>query len=344
MAPLTNGRVFFNAYPEGYPVPGKTTVYDATETIDLDTVPLNGGFLLKTLELSIDPYMRGRMRPLNKTMYAAPYEIGQVIPSFGVGVVLRSENSKVKVGNHIYGLLEHRQYVVRKDLEGLQVLVNPSNLPWSAFIGVLGMPGRTAFMAWKEYSSGRRCGETVFVSAGAGPVGSLVIQLAKLDGLKVIASAGSDEKVQFMKDIGTDVAFNYKTTKTADVLEKEGPIDIYWDNVGGETLEAAIDASRINARFIECGMISAYNSGHTFPIHNFGQIIGKSLTFHGFIVDRLREKWEEEFYKTVPPLVASGQIKFKEDMYNGLESVGDAILAVQKGTNKAKVVIHVADE
>ncbi|KAF8891568.1 hypothetical protein CPB84DRAFT_1826199 [Gymnopilus junonius] len=343
MAPVANGRVLFNSYPTGYPEPGKTAVYDTTETIDLDTVSLNGGFLLKTLDISIDPYLRGRMVQPTTSSYSSSWEIGQVINSHAVGIVLRSENSDVKVGDHIVGMLEHKQYSVIKSLEGLRVIDNPSKLPWSAFVGVLGMPGQTAFMAWREYSSAKK-GETVFVSTGAGSVGSLVIQLAKLDGLKVIASAGSDEKVQFMKEVGADVAFNYKTTKTEEVLVKEGPIDIYWDNVGGETLEAAIDAAKLNARFIECGMISAYNTGYSFPIRNFFQIIGKSLTFHGFVIGRLVAKWGAEFYKTIPPLVASGQIKFKEHIYKGLEADGDVLLAVQKGTNNGKAIVHVADE
>lgn len=121
------------------------------------------------------------------------------------------------------------------------------------------MPGKTADFGWKELSLAKK-GEVAFVTAGAGPVGQLVIQLAKLDGLKVIASAGSDEKVEYLKTLGADVAFNYKTSKTAEVLDKEGPINVYWDNVGGETLEAAIDHAAVGARFIECGMISGYNN------------------------------------------------------------------------------------
>ena len=121
------------------------------------------------------------------------------------------------------------------------------------------MAGKTADFGWKEFSAAK-VGDVAFITAGAGPVGQLVIQLAKLDGLKVIASAGSDEKVAYLKTLGADVAFNYKTNKTAEVLEKEGPINVYWDNVGGETLEAAINHAAIGARFIECGMISAYNA------------------------------------------------------------------------------------
>ncbi|KAJ3517329.1 hypothetical protein NLJ89_g582 [Agrocybe chaxingu] len=342
MAPVTNGRIIFNSVPTGFPVPGETTIYDTTETIDLDAAPLDGGFLLKTLELSVDPYMRGAMRAPEKKSYSPPFALGQPLRGYGVGVVLRSENPQVKAGDHLYGFFEHKQYSIRKDLTGLQVVENAYNLPWSVFVGVVGMPGKTAYMAWKEYAHPKQ-GETVFISTGAGPVGSFVIQLAKADGLKVIASAGSEEKVQFMKEVGADVAFNYKTTNTAEVLEKEGPIDIYWDNVGGETLEAALSAANVNARFIECGMISGYNSGGA-PVRNIFLVIGKSITMTGFIVSRIEHKYNEQFYKEVPAKVASGELKYREHVYNGLEKLGDVILAVQKGENKAKAVVHVADD
>ncbi|KAJ3503200.1 hypothetical protein NLJ89_g8539 [Agrocybe chaxingu] len=341
MAPVVNGRVLFNSIPEGFPIPGTTVIYDTSEHIDPESVPLDGGFLLKTLELSIDPYMRGRMRDAKIESYVPAFELGEPLLGYGVGVVLRSEYPGIKPGDHIYGGLEHKEYAIRKDLNLLSVIENPHNIPWSAFVGVLGMPGMTAYIGWKEYARAKK-GEVVFVTTGAGPVGSLVIQLAKADGLKVIASAGSDEKVQFMKELGADVAFNYKTSSVAEVLAKEGPIDIYWDNVGGKTLEAALDNAKIRARFIECGMITGYNTGYE-PIRNLGLIIGKTISLHGFLVFHLEAKYIAEFYRELTPKVASGEIKYREHVYSGLESVGEAILAVQKGENKAKAVVHVAD-
>jgi len=342
MAPVTNAQVIFNSVPSGFPEPGKTTVYDTSEKIDLETSHLNGGALLKMLVFSIDPYLRGRMREPAKKSYSAPFTLGKPLDSHGVGVVLRSEISGVKAGDHIYGLFPHKQYNIVSSLKGLRILDNKFNLPWSVYIGVAGMPGKTAYMAWKEYSRAKK-GEVVFVTAGGGPVGSLVIQIAQQDGLKVIASAGSEDKVKFMKDIGADVAFNYKTTKTADVLEKEGPIDVYWDNVGGETLEAALDAASSGARFIECGMIAGYNTGGA-PVKNIAQIVGKSITMQGFIVGNIAAKYEDEFYDFIPAKIANGEIKYSEHIYEGLESVGDAMLAVQKGTNTGKAVVHVADD
>ncbi|KAF9464072.1 hypothetical protein BDZ94DRAFT_1257474 [Collybia nuda] len=286
--------------------------------------------------------MRGRMRSPEVKSYSPPYFVGEPTSGYGVGVVVRSEHEGVKVGDHIYGGLTHEEYSVRKGLEGLRIIKKEQNLPWSVYVGAAGMPGMTAYMAWKEYSKAKK-GEVAFVTTGGGPVGSFVIQMAKLDGLKVIASAGSDEKVKFMKDIGADVAFNYKTTSTAEVLEKEGPIDVYWDNVGGETLEAALNGAAVGARFIECGMISAYN-GNGKPIQNLFLVIGKSISMHGFIVFRLEEKYIEEFYATVPAKLASGEIKYTEEIVRGLDAVGEAMLSVQKGTNKAKLVVVVADE
>ncbi|KAF8157829.1 alcohol dehydrogenase [Crassisporium funariophilum] len=341
MAPVTNGRVIFKSIPEGFPEPGKTTVFDGSQKIDLENVPLNGGFLLKVLELSVDPYMRGRMRDPKKDSYVPAFTIGEPLSNHGIGVVVRSENSGVKSGDFVYGFLEYQNYQIIKSMDGMRVIKNAEKLPLSTYVGVLGMPGKTAYMAWKEYSRAQK-GQTVFVSGGAGPVGSLVIQLAKLDGCKVIGSAGSEEKVKFMKECGADVAINYKTEKTLEILQKEGPLNIYWDNVGGETLDAALETAAINAIFIECGMISGYNSGGK-PVTKLENVFAKSLNMHGFIVHRLEHKYLEEFYNVMTPKVVSGQIKHREDVYSGLDKAGDVILAVQQGKNKSKAVIHVAD-
>ncbi|OSD00543.1 NAD-P-binding protein [Trametes coccinea BRFM310] len=342
MAPVKNGRYLFNEVPTGFPEPGKTTVYDDSETIDPDTVPLNGGFLVKVLVLSVDPYLRGKMRDASQKSYSPAFELGKPLYNFGVGVVVRSENDAVKPGDHLYGIFKFQHYVIENDPSRFKVL-KEEGLPWSAYVGIAGMPGETAVYAWKEYAHAKK-GETVFVTAGAGPVGATVIQLAKADGLKVIASAGSDEKVAFMREIGADVAFNYKTVNTRKVLEKEGPINIYWDNVGGETLEAALDFAERHARFIECGMISQYNTTDPYPIKNLMHIVAKELTINGFIVGTIRPKYEEWFYSTWPKRVASGEIKYKEDRVRGLENAGKAIVDVQSGRNFGKSVVIVADE
>ncbi|KAF8193890.1 hypothetical protein K438DRAFT_1828217 [Mycena galopus ATCC 62051] len=342
MAPIRNARVLFNSVPNGYPVPGETTIYDTTQEIDLETVPLNGGILVKTLVLSVDPYFRGRMRPTSKG-YIGSFKLGEPLDGFGVGVVLRSENPEVAVGKHIYGpTMLHQEYTVLSELGHARVIEKHPDLPWTVYVGALGMPGQTAFVAWKEYSEAKP-GEVAFVTTGAGGVGAVVVQLAKEAGLKVISSAGSDEKVKFMQSIGADVAFNYKTTDTREVLEKEGPIDIFWDNVGGEVLDAAIEFAAQNGRFIECGSISGYNTGQT-PLKNFSMMVGKCLHFHGFLVWPLLPKYSEEFYATMPEKFASGKFKYSEEITKGLDKVGEVILAVQMGTSKGKSVVVVAEE
>ncbi|KAJ7923769.1 hypothetical protein B0H13DRAFT_2654999 [Mycena leptocephala] len=341
MAPVTNGRILFNAIPEDYPIPGKTTVYDTTETIDLENAPLNGGVLIKVLVLSIDPYMRGRLRAPEIKSYMPAFPLGQPLMGGGVGVVLRSEVAGVEAGSHVWGLLLHQEYMIAPSLGMLEVIERDPKLDWSVYIGAAGMPGETAFMGWRAYSEAKK-GEVAFVSTGAGPVGSMVIQIAKQEGLKVIASAGSDEKVQFMKEIGADVAFNYKTTDVREVLAKEGPIDIYWDNVGGSTLDAAMEFANNHSRFIECGQISGYNNGYQ-PMKNPSLIVFKSMHFHGFMVSTLRPKYTAQFRAEVIPKLVSGEFKFSEDITRGLDKVGDVLLAVQKGTNTGKAVVVVAD-
>ncbi|KAI0719028.1 NAD-P-binding protein [Fomitopsis betulina] len=348
MAPVRNARSLFHSVPapNTYPEPGKATRYDDSQTIDLDTVPLNGGFLIKTLVLSIDPYMRGKMRDPSVKSYSPPYVIGQPFVNFGVGLVLRSEHSAVKAGDHVYGVIPFQEYTVVAEPAQLgptvfRVLENKEGLPWSVYVGVCGMPGATAHHAWLEFANAKP-GETAFVTAAAGPVGATVVQIAKAAGLKVIASAGSDAKLAFVRSLGADVVFNYKTEDTRAVLEHEGGIDVFWDNVGGATFEAALDVAHGQARFIECGMISAYNA-EPYGVKNLMQIVAKEVRVSGFIVGNLYHKYREQFYNEFPAAVAAGTIKYSEDISHGLESVGEAIVAVQKGTNNGKKIIVVAD-
>ncbi|EMD34313.1 hypothetical protein CERSUDRAFT_117192 [Gelatoporia subvermispora B] len=343
MTPVRNGRHLYNEVPTGFPEPGKTTIQDDSQTIELENVPLNGGILVKTLVVSIDPYMRGRMRDPSVKSYSPPYVIGEPLNNFGVGKVLRSETPKFKSGDHIYGILLFQEYNVVKDLAEFRLLENKEGLPWTVYVGVCGMPGQTAYYAWKEWSAAQK-GEVAFVTAAAGPVGATVVQLAKADGCKVIASAGSDEKVAFVSSLGADAAFNYKTTNTSKVLQMEGPINIYWDNVGGETLEAAIEAAQPVSRFIECGMISQYNTKTPYPVKNITSIVSKQLRIYGFLVFSMHGKYREQFYAEMPRRVASGEIKYQEDIVRGLDKVGEAILDVQTGRNKGKKVIIVADD
>ncbi|KAH9960658.1 alcohol dehydrogenase [Russula dissimulans] len=347
MAPVVNAKYLF-ANPielggSGLPEPGKTVVYDTSDTIDLETVALNGSFLAKTLNVAIDPYMhRTKLRDSRISSYASAYEVGKPIYGYGVAVILRSENAAFKPGDHVYSArTPHEQYWIPVDASLYKVIKNEVGLPWEAYVGVLGMPAQTAYIGWKEFSKAKK-GETVFVSAAAGGVGSIVVQLAKRDGCRVIASAGTDEKVAWLRTLGADVAFNYKTDDMRAILLREG-VHIFWDNVGGETLDLAIEAAQNRARFIECGM-SSIAGPNPYRLKNQVMILRKELSINGFIVINWLDKYEAGFYEEFPPLVKSGEIKFEADVVYGLDKVGEALLEVANGTNRAKKIVVVAEE
>ncbi|KAJ8087197.1 hypothetical protein PM082_006027 [Marasmius tenuissimus] len=341
MAPVRNGRVIFKEIPTGYPEPGKHTVYEDSNTIDLDNVPLNGNVLVKSLVLSVDPYLRSKMRDPKEPSYQEAFTLGEPLYTLGIGKVVRSENKDYKPGDYVHGLMNFEEYTIPKHI--LMKVTKEAGLLWPVYIGAAGMPGQTAYYAWKEYSQAKK-GEVTFVSGGAGPVGQMVIQLAKLDGMKVIASAGSEDKVRECKEAGADIAFNYKDVSTEEVLKKEGPLNVYWDNVGGPTLDAALGATATHARVIVCGMISEYNNKNGTNLKNLWTVFGRSLHIHGFLVFDLAPKWQEDFYKVVPQKIASGELKHREDITKGLENVGQALVDVQRGNNFGKKVILVADD
>lgn len=210
------------------------------------------------------------------------------------------------------------------------------------------MPGQAAYYGWRAYANPKP-NEVVFVSTAGGPVGSMVVQLAKKAGCKVIASAGSAEKVEFARSVGADVAFNYKEQDTAEVLKKEGPVDIYWDGVGGSTLDAFLGNGADHARVIVCGMISAYNdsTGNGVNMKNLVSILVRRMHVTGFLIFDLakeRPEYETEFYETFPKQLASGELKWSEDITKGLVHAGEAILEVQEGRNTGKKVVVVAEE
>ncbi|CAE6373690.1 unnamed protein product [Rhizoctonia solani] len=315
MSPIANRSAIYNSVPDGYPILNETIIL-GIDTIDLESTPLNGGVLVKSLWLSIDPYLRERIRDPSVKSYAPGYQLGKPIWGYAVVQVVRSELADLKAGDFL---------VVAE----CRMVCQTTLLGQTAFYGleVVGKPVK---------------GETIFVSSGASAVGSLVAQLSKSKGLKVIASAGSDDKVAFMKSIGVDVAFNYKTEKAEDVLAREGPIDIYWDN-------AALGAFAPGGRVVMCGNMSGYNTKEPYGIKNTPQILFKRLRVEGFYWFLAGEAYEgqknkpERFVQAVVPLVKSGQLKWSEQVYDGIESVGEAIIAVQRGTATAKVVVKVGD-
>ncbi|VDB99984.1 unnamed protein product [Peniophora sp. CBMAI 1063] len=347
MAPIRNARAYYAAVPTEYIEPDVHVKYDDSRTIDLDTVKLNGGFLLKTLCLSVDPYMRGKMRDPKIKSYTPPFEFNQSLYGYGLGKVIRSEDEAYKPGDVVHGMVFHEEYsVYNGPLTPFVPFHKLENigLPWSVYTGVLGMPGQTAYYGWKAYSKAK-AGETAFVSTAAGAVGSLVVQLAKRDGLRVIASSGSDDKVAYAKECGADVSFNYKTEKVWDVLEREEKgLDIYFDNVGGDHLDAALASANRFGRVLMCGMASQYNGQQPYVLKNLGQAIGKVITLQGLLYNVLRPQFQDEFFATIPQLVKDGTIKYREDVTNGLQTVGQALNDVGSGKNFGKRVVVVAED
>ena len=337
-----NGRHLLKEYPSGYPIPGTTTVYDTSERLDLDNVPLNGGVLAKLVVLSIDPYLRTTIKA--NTPGSVP--LGKPLTGFGIVKVIRSEVSAHSAGDYLSVLgVDHQEYSIftKDQLSSAELLKPDDRLPLSVHLGAAGSAGLTGFAGWREFAKAKK-GDTVFVSTAAGAVGSLVVQLAKYEGLKVVGSAGSDEKVNFLKELGVNVAFNYKTTDTREILKKEGPIDIYWDNVGGDILDAALENANTGARVIICGAISSYNNAATSAgVRNLIHLTFKEINLYGLSYFALAPKYDAEFKQTVIPKLADGTFKYLEDRKYGLNQAPQAMLDVQNGGNSGKSVIILSD-
>ena len=240
------GFIFKSPPSGGYPVPGENILVEARD-FDLDTSPPKEGLTTKNFYASFDPYQRGRMRTPEKKSYNQPYEIGKPIPNSVVAKVIKSDNAKFKEGDVVVGMIGTEEYsIVSGEVanSSIRKLENPYDLDSKLFIGALGMPGLTAYSSFYEIGKPKK-GETIFISAASGAVGQLVGQLAKHEGLTVIGSVGSDEKLDFIKkELGFDEGFNYKKEKPSDALTRLAPkgIDIYYENVGGEQLDAALAA------------------------------------------------------------------------------------------------------
>ncbi|KAL5338485.1 hypothetical protein BJX70DRAFT_398625 [Aspergillus crustosus] len=339
-----NKSLIFKSIPEGYPVPG--------EHLDLEDAPYDAnaaapadGVFLQSLYTSFDPYMRGRMRRPEIKSYSPPLQLGKPIESATIAKVLRSNNASYNEGDLVIGRLPIQQYVVvgADELSRISALENPLGIEdIRVFLGALGMPGLTAYSSLYEIGQPKK-GETVFVSAASGAVGQLVGQLAKHEGLKVIGSVGSDEKLDYiLKDLGFDGGFNYKKEKPADALARLAPngIDIYYENVGGEHLEAALDAINNFGRIVVCGMISQYNSA-PYPIKNISYVLTKRLTMRGFIVNDagMGDKYTKEHQENVQKWIKDGSFKTLTYETEGIENAAEGLVGIFYGKNKGKAVL-----
>ncbi|GAA5969306.1 hypothetical protein JCM11641_007545 [Rhodosporidiobolus odoratus] len=340
MPSVANQTVIFNEVPEGLPQPGKT-LKKVEEQIDLDASLESGSILVKVKCLSLDPYLRGRMRAPGIESYVPEFPLGKVIQNFGIGEVLKSENDKFSKGQHLYGSFSFQQYSVvpKAEADTLRIIENKEGLEWTTWVGAAGMPGQTAWWGMEKIGKPQK-GETVFVSGATGPVGQVTIGLAHRAGAKVIASAGSDEKVKYLKEeLGVEVAFNYKKEDTKAVLQKykkeQGGYQIFVDNVAGPTLEAVLKTIEKQGRLVQIGAINDYN-GEPYGIKNIFQIVAKELKVEGFII---LNHDVSAFYDSVPKWLADGSLpKPKEHVYKGLDD-GQSFLDLFTGANFGKAVI-----
>ncbi len=331
----TNGReVRLVARPQGMPV---TSDFEVAEVEG--RAPGEGEVLVRNLFLSVDPYMRGRMNDVKS--YVPPFELGKVMDGGAVGEVAASTVASHAVGDLVLHGLGWRELAVGP-AKAFKVLDRGDFSP-SYYLGVLGMPGLTAYAGLFDVA-GFTDGETVFVSGAAGAVGSLVGQLAKARGGRVVGSAGSAEKVAWLtEELGFDSAFDYKTGPVAKQLRAAAPdgIDVYFDNVGGEHLEAAIGSLKVHGRAAICGMISAYNSAEPPPApRNLAQVIGKRLKLQGFLVSD-HGHLQGEFVREVGPMLADGRLKAQETVADGIDGAVEAFLALMSGGNTGKMVVRV---
>ena len=303
----------------------------------------NGEILVQNIYMSVDPYMRGRMN--DRKSYVPPFQLGQPLEGGCVGRVVKSNKGLFQVGDFVAGMLGWREYFV-SDGQAL-VKVDPGLAPIQSYLGTLGMPGMTAWAGLLSIGKPRE-GETVFVSGAAGAVGSTVCQIAKLKGCRVVGSAGSDDKVSWLlKEAGVDAAFNYK--KVDDVITEVGRhcpsgIDVYFENVGGAHLEAALEHMNTHGRIVMCGMISMYNATEPVPgPTNLAYIVAKQLTMQGFIVIDHYDKLQQ-FYSDMGKWIAEGKIKSKETVVDGLNNAPKAFIGLFKGENFGKMIVKIGQD
>ncbi len=299
-----------------------------------------GEFLVKNLWMSVDPYMRGRMKAGES--YVPAFKIGEPLEGGCIGEVVESRHEQFARGDKVLGNLGWREYW-KSTGQGVTV-VDPDLVPLQAYLGVLGMTGMTAWVGLNKIAE-LKSGSTVFVSAASGAVGSIVCQLAKAKECRVIGSAGTPEKIAWLKDkAGVDAVINYKETDDlAGDLAKYAAdgIDVYFDNVGGEHLEAAIEVMNDFGCCVECGMISTYNATEP-PVapRNLFKVIAKRIRMQGFIV-RDHLQFQNEFIQEMASLINAKKVVWEETVTNGLDHAAEAFIGLFEGDNLGKQLVRI---
>ncbi len=331
--PSTNRKFTLAARPAGMP---------KESDFQLVSEPLpalaEGQILLRTQYLSVDPYMRGRMNGVRT--YADPVDIGQVMVGGTVGEVVESRNGDFRASEIVTGYWGWQEFAI-SDGQGLRKL-DPNLVPPSTALGVLGMPGMTAYFGFLEICQ-PKAGETVVVSGAAGAVGSLVGQIAKIKGCRAVGIAGSDAKVAWITgELGFDAAFNYKTTENYVTKLKQlcpNGIDCYFDNVGGPITEAIFPVLNTRARIAICGQISQYNLARAqsgAPV--FSELLNKSAKAEGFIVLQFADRYAEGMAQ-MAKWIKEEEIKYRETFVEGFENMPRALIGVLSGENTGKMIV-----
>jgi NADPH-dependent curcumin reductase CurA len=331
-----NYQILFKSRPEGAP---------SAENFEVVETPIprpgQGQMLRRTVWLSVDPYMRGRMSTAKS--YVSPAKLGEPMVGQTVSQVVESNDPQFGPGDFVLAYDGWQTHAVG-DAKGLRKL-DPSQAPLSWSLGVLGMPGLTAYVAVVDIGQ-PKAGETVVVSAAAGAVGSIAGQIAKLRGARVVGIAGSDEKCSFVTgDLGFDVCINYKRDEFRDELHAAVPdgIDVYIDNVGGAILDAVLRRINVHARIPIVGLISQYNDTRPAPGPNLQPVLTNRATLRGMIV---RDHWDRtpDFLRDMSQWLREGKVRYREDIVEGLPNAPRAFFGLFEGENIGKRVVRVARE
>ena len=321
---MQNRRVLLASRPSGWVSEANFRIEDAPLP-----APAEGEVLVKNLWLSLDPYMRGRIS--EQKSYAKGVDIGEVMVGQTVGEVVESKNPAFKKGDKVLTQTGWQLYGTTKELTKVR-----DGVPLSYYLGVLGMPGLTAYFGLKELGQPKP-GETVVVSAASGAVGSVVGQLAKIWGCRAIGIAGGPEKCAYVKsELGFDECFDYKAGRLREQLKD---IDVYFDNVGGEILDTALARMKLFGRVVVCGTISDYNATDPYRVRNWRAILVNRLKVQGMIVFDWKDRYGEAL-KALVGYFAEGKLKTRESIVEGLDNAPKGFVGLLKGENFGKQLVR----
>ena len=334
MAAGINRQILLKSRPDGAPS------LDNFELVRREVLePGDGEVLMRTRYLSLDPYMRGRMSAAKS--YAKPVEVGEPMAGGTVGEIVASRNAKFAVGDVVLGYGGWQDYALSRGV-GVRKL-DPAAAPITTALGVLGMPGMTAYAGLLEI--GRpKAGETVAVAAASGAVGSVVGQIAKITGCRAVGIAGGPDKCRYVVDeLGFDVCVDHRAPDFAHQLEAACPagIDVYFENVGGAVQQAVWPLLNDFARIPVCGLIAQYSAATPMPGPDMSSVLRKRLTLRGFIVTDFAAK-QDDFLRDASDWVRNGRLKYREDVVEGLENAPTAFLGLLQGKNFGKLLVKVS--